>query len=272
MEGVFEEKYDYNCTIGFYGPKNGPFPRDNSSGLAVYPYVVMRYMFKKNVPWGEKAGEYHYNFIDNMIIDRTGNKISDPIQYEYRQNNKIKYFTPSFHISVSGDRLTISKGEDFSFLLDKATTFIKDPSNPFSSDPNLSKPNPDNPVYTPGSENNPQVWSQVCNTAWTKLGDSKPSVGFYERNYGPGATPYGNEVYGYVYYRGVGGVGASSLSNFDGIRIDFFGILFYITVSNNGNTLIISTNYVGDPPWFNIEDFIGTYTKTSSNPYYNWDW
>jgi len=117
MEGVWNDlgdgrKYDFNHTIGFYGPNKGPFSKNNPGNNAVSPYVVTRFNFYNYAPsWGE-VGTYWFDTIDNIIIDKTGHKISDAIAIERRNpenTNEIELLTRSFNISVSGDKMTISK-------------------------------------------------------------------------------------------------------------------------------------------------------------------
>jgi hypothetical protein len=138
------------------------------------------------------------------------------------------------------------------------------------------------------------LWNQIKNTAWTKQGDQKPSVGFYEDGKGPGSSYYD----GYIFFKNMDGSYSniiksitiytnnytwSSISvNGDKILIssDNDNVLFDIAVTNNGNTLTIS-NLRRNPSWHTgdannlnnwpFNTFGGTYTKTSSDPSYIWN-
>jgi len=322
-----------NNTIGFYAPNNGPYPGShgyNTDGsisdggnttqkeepsaptilalvspgvkavssspnnYVVTPYAVVRTFFYDKAPSWSEAGTYFFDTID-MQINKTGNKISDavPIEY-YDENNKIHYLTRSFHISVSGDKMKISsvKWWDIWGAERLTGTYSK-----ISSDPKYAF-----------NEGKTKVWEQIRNTAWTKQGNSKPSVGFYEKNNGPSSnSSYGND---YVYLEtSDGSVSIRSGISESGDGFSLMGpdtghstgpysyysyVPFKIAVSNNGNTLTISVkrqewipstwksdsfsdddnyNYNSDSgKRYTVEElgayFNGTYTKTLN---YNWD-
>jgi len=119
------KEYNYSCTIGFYAPNKGPYANYNAIYKNVSPYFLMRWIWINKSPYPEwfEAGRYHGFRIDNMEINRTGNKISESGFY-----SDGKPYTWSFNISVSGDKLTISNA-NFDVWLNGVYTKI-------SSDPN----------------------------------------------------------------------------------------------------------------------------------------
>jgi hypothetical protein len=157
-----------------------------------------------------------------------------------------------------------------------------------------------NGVYTKSSvvfdEDRKTLLEKIRNTAWTKQGESKPSIGFYEEGKGPDNSLVFNNSnnYGYVHFEvraDLCRTGEEFQINFIGNQITCGGQIFDIAVTNNGNTLTISnlrhTGYSGagyrvfysygdgNYYWYDLEEcrthFEGTYTKTSSNPDYYWN-
>ena len=96
--------YDYvvTHTLGFFKPSNGPYPNYNSNN----PYVVIRFIVTGNVPEWWEAGAPYVKVFD-LQINSTGNKITSVDKYI---NYDGKLFSPSFHLSVSGngEKLSVS--------------------------------------------------------------------------------------------------------------------------------------------------------------------
>ena len=96
------EDFVVTHTLGFFKPSNGPYPNNKSN----YPYVVIRFVVTGNVPeWWEAGVPYDRSF--DLQIDRTGNIITS---VDKHINYDRKEFSPSFHLSVSGngEKLSVS--------------------------------------------------------------------------------------------------------------------------------------------------------------------
>jgi len=101
-------EFEYNITIGFYAPYNGPSPSYNySSNSDVYPYVVIRFYWIDKAPYWSSAKTNFFNSF-NLEIDKTGNIISS-VDTFINVNNKP--YKTSFNITVNGEKLTISKAK-----------------------------------------------------------------------------------------------------------------------------------------------------------------
>jgi len=149
------EKTDMTWTIGFYSP---------STKLANYTYVdpdkniiptcIIRYI-PKNPPEDSwlKAGKYYVNGL-GISIDRTGHRISDAF---------------SVSLSEDGDKLKIYSAEI-------------GPGNGYNANGTYTRVTDPNFAFDDGRR---KTLEKIQNTAWTKQGDSKISIGFYEDNKGP---------------------------------------------------------------------------------------
>jgi hypothetical protein len=96
------EDYVVTHTLGFFKPSNGPFPNNYSN----YPYVVIRFIVTGNVPEWWTPGEPYDKFFE-LQINSTGNIITSVDKWV---NYSGKEFSPSFHLSVSGngEKLSVS--------------------------------------------------------------------------------------------------------------------------------------------------------------------
>jgi len=247
--------------IGFYGPKNGPFASNGK-----LPYVVI-------CATSIKSGLNYFGVLNDLIISRTGDKIS--------------YDGGSFNVSVVGSGLSISNADTcyVSLLQWDIPYGEKNYDQDITIDINgsyLSLGNND-PEYDFGLAQK-KFWSQVKNTAWTKQGSSKPSIGFYEGGKGP--LPYalkiesssGIEYTDYVYFYGGPAysmqhttISKDKVTDTLLIKFLFFSdnSSFNFSVSDNGLSLTIS-NAIGNYYHDGINEINGTYTKTSSDPDYEW--
>jgi len=248
-----EQTYNVTYTIGFYGPRNGPF----ADSYRYNPYTVIR-VSSDNGPEWLPTGSYSFSNFE-ITISRTGGKI-----LEYRADNRsIEFFeygaptnNSSFNFSVSGNTLTIS-GVKFGryikvseslywgLFVDEANTHIIDYNfnnfiKTFRKIGGTYTKFSDDPAYA-FDEGWQEFWPKIKNTAWTKQGASTPSIGFYELNKGPSPESVDNNNYGYIYFLTPDGTAKHYISknnNKDGLFIDSRRVSFKIFESNN--TLTIS--------------------------------
>jgi len=330
-------KGDITYTIGFYGPQNGPEPKyegvSNGDGTITVridesSYTRIRWNENEYGPYNEVYDEYKYPYcviriasdsgiysfesLTRLQISRTGTiseSRSDAL-YEVRAKDngwtseekkfwRSNDFMRSFHVSISGNELTISNvkmGDVDSYDDDdnpeyRLKSYITKINGSYSYDRTDPKFNFD--------EGYQQLWFQIKNTAWTKQGSSTPSIGFYESHKGPGSSNYDNYMYfkvsvGTTFYinanKGGGYINAYNFDH-DPTLSSYYGnnLSFRITVSYD--TLTISDTrlgYVWDENnnkhikgkfYFNGVDyteeqagafFNGTYTMTSNSPTYSW--
>ena len=324
VDGV-DNKFTF--TIGFYGPRNGPEPKSGSDYSDTiynevydywkYPYVEIRIT--------SSTGRYYFTELSRLKISRTGT-ISESRSDAYHKymsedatNHGWKYekaFMRSFDVSVSDNMLTISNvkmrdnrygdspsswdkgGDDEYYNLDYYTGKINGKYSYYRYDPNFT--------FDEGQQ---QAWSQLRNTTWTKQGESKPSIGFYELNAGP--TPvntgeyeyYSTNYFGYVFFMTPDGTYRVHLSkgSKDGVYFSigirdnsqrYGNFSFNIAVSDNKLTIlnIRLSSHDYDPETggykkikFRFNDSLmeyteeelgaclnGTYTKASSDSNYDW--
>ncbi|MDR0444358.1 MAG: hypothetical protein LBH44_13235 [Treponema sp.] len=132
------------------------------------------------------------------------------------------------------------------------------------------------------------LWEQIRNTAWTKDGDTKPSIGFYGAKKGPHGAFYVQCPYLYFGEESLffiqdsfeidkTGKQISCEYNFEMMAAGIsFKIFFDVSVSGNGERLTISKSeaeYIYEGESYSLDEvFIsnGTYSKISSDPDYDW--
>jgi hypothetical protein len=267
------ERNGWTYTIGFYGPQNGPEPPKeptvNPSGS--YPWndpIIKEIHDDWKHPYAEiratdTSGTYYFSKLSRLAISRTG-KIYESVSdawCNYYNYEAYKSSFRSFNVSFSSD--------DFLIISDATNDYMNGTYRRDKYDPNNK--------FDEGFQ---ELWKNIKNTAWTKQGDSKPSIGFYELSAGPSPailindnSYLFNECFGYAYFMTPdGSSNRYMLNNKDGVFIQASNISFYI--SSDGNTLTISNIRL---PLYNdktkvnflFDDSFAEYTEEEFGAFFN---
>jgi len=269
---AWKRQGDSKPSIGFYEWDKGPSPDIYYNDNHTYGYI---YLLTKD---GSKYLEFN-NYVskvgNSMTIGGSICKIdmsNNTITISNMSNQNDWNYGASFSDDITGARISYSS-EQLGALFNGA--YSKTPDYDWDEDIKA-------------------LWNQLKNTAWTKQGDSKPTLGYYEKDKGPSLYYSSDQKYdGYIYFNKQDRTQYSSIGltiynyprsiSINGGKMaintgsSFNSIMYDFAISNNGTTLNISNTrkiYEDDSSlsgyWY-YENLNGTYTKASSDPDFDWN-